>query len=299
MALAVAAIAVAVVAAAVWLAYRHGAGDGCAGGNRFEEENMPAKNRRGRLYGLAGAVTAISVCAATMAFAPALSRLSPPQQLSAATTVLARSPGDPQGGAGSAGQQGQQGQQQTFLQKEEAQGGDCMLTVPADPLTAKGLATPYQLSNGPGPHPNGPCTMANAANLGAFVQATILEPGGQLAEYDPLVTTAGVAPAAAPPVPQIPPGSVVTVDTGFQGNIDFLTGPGAGDFAQGLPGSPFGQVAFANGPAFFLAARFEHVTVPALGVSPEDGMTCPTVRDYSLIDQDQSDNVTTHYLLTR
>ena len=140
--------------------------------------------------------------------------------------------------------------------------------------------------------------MANAANLGAFVQATILEPGGKLAEYDPLVVTAGTQPAVAPPVPAIPPGSVVTIDTGFQGNIDFLTGPGAGAFVQGLPGSPFGQVAFANGPAFFLAAKFEHVTVPALGTSPADMMTCQTVHDFSLVDQDQSDNVTTQYLVT-
>ena len=175
-----------------------------------------------------------------------------------------------------------------------------MLTVPADPLTAQGLATPYQLSNGPGPHPDAAtqCTMANAANLGAFVQATILEPGGKLAEYDPLVVTAGTQPAAAPPVPVIPPGSVVTIDTGFQGNIDFLTGPGAGAFAQGLPGSPFGQVAFANGPAFFLAARAEGVKPPALGTSPDDNMTCQTVHDFSLVDQDQSDNVTTQYQLT-
>ena len=80
--------------------------------------------------------------------------------------------------------------------------------------------------------------------------------------------TAGTQPAAAPPVPVIPPGSVVTIDTGFQGNIDFLTGPGAGAFVQGLPGSPFGQVAFANGPAFFLAARLEGVKPSCAGDSP-------------------------------
>ena len=251
---------------------------------------MPAKNRHGRLYGLAGAVTAISVCAATMAFAPALSRLSPPQQLSAATTVLARSPGDPQGG--------QQGQQQTFLQKEEAQGGDCVLTVPADPLTAAGLATPYQLTgpDGQSPAASG-CTMANAANLGAFVQATILEPDGQLAVYNPLVVTAGTTPAEPAVVPVIPPGSVVTVASGFNGNILFLQGPGAGFFSQGLPGSPFGQEAWANAPAFYFAAE-HRAAVPPLGKSTVDNMPCPTTRDYSIVDQDPNDNVTAHYLLT-
>ncbi len=36
------------------------------------------------------------------------------------------------------------------------------------------------------------------------------------------------------------------------------------------------------------------LTPPALGTA-RDGMTCPTVRDFSVVDQDQSDNVTTSY----
>ena len=46
---------------------------------------------------------------------------------------------------------------------------NCDIIVPANPLSAKGLATPYQLT-GPGgttPAASG-CTMANAANLGAL-----------------------------------------------------------------------------------------------------------------------------------
>ncbi len=35
--------------------------------------------------------------------------------------------------------------------------------------------------------------------------------------------------------------------------------------------------------------------MPALGTA-KDGKPCPTVRDFSLVDQDQSDNVVTHYL---
>ena len=53
---------------------------------------------------------------------------------------------------------------------------DCELIVPARPLTAAGLATPYQLT-GPGgqdPAASG-CTQANP-DLQAFVQATILDP---------------------------------------------------------------------------------------------------------------------------
>jgi len=123
-------------------------------------------------------------------------------------------------------------------------------------------------------------------------------PGGHLYDYDPLVITRGTVPAADPPLPQTPAGSVVTIDVGFNGNVLRVAGRGGRHFVQGLPGSPFGQVSFANGPAFFAAAKAEDVTVPALDTSPVDGMPCPTVHDFSLVDQDPSDNVTSEYVLT-
>src|SRR5215472_9755963 len=46
---------------------------------------------------------------------------------------------------------------------------NCSLAVPANPLTAQGLATPWQLGDG--------CSMANAGTQGAYVEATILSPG--------------------------------------------------------------------------------------------------------------------------
>jgi hypothetical protein len=174
---------------------------------------------------------------------------------------------------------------------------DCTLIAPADPLSAHGLATPYQLTGPGGPQASG-CNMANSANLGAFVQATILEPGGHLYDYDPLVVTQGVGAAAAPAVPVIPAGSVITIDVGFNGNVLNVAGPGGRGFVQGLPGSPFGQVSFANGRAFFAAAEADDVTVQALGTSSMDGMACPTVHDFSLVDQDPSDNVTSEYVVT-
>ena len=70
---------------------------------------------------------------------------------------------------------------------------DCDIIVPANPLSAQGLATPYQLTgtNGASPEQSG-CTMANFGNLGAFVQATILDPAtGKLSVYEPLVITKG------------------------------------------------------------------------------------------------------------
>ena len=80
---------------------------------------------------------------------------------------------------------------------------NCEIVVPAHPLTAAGLATPYRLT-GPGgatPAASG-CTMANEANLGAFVQATILDQAtGKLWVYEPLVITKGTKPAVTPVMP--------------------------------------------------------------------------------------------------
>jgi hypothetical protein len=185
----------------------------------------------------------------------------------------------------------------------------CDIVVPANPLTAAGLSTPYQLTgpNGMTPAASG-CTMANFANLGAFVQATILDPAtGALSVYEPLVITQGTQPAAAPVVPTLPAGAVVTIDFGFNGTN--LTQVGAtpaalqqGNCVNGLNGSIFGQVSFCNGTQFFQAAAQAEaqgkLAVPASGTSPKTGQACLTTRSFSLIDQDQSDNVTTTYLLT-
>jgi hypothetical protein len=185
-------------------------------------------------------------------------------------------------------------------------GVDCMLTVPANPLTAQGLATPYQLS-GPG------CSMANT-NTRAFVQATIISPGGALSVYEPLVIDQGTTPAVAPVVPTVPAGAVVTLDMGFNGdNLTLLVGArgrrlgdagllrGRRTCVNGLPGSIFGQVSYCNAAAFFRAANAAiaagTLKIPALGTG-SDGQPCPTTRSFTMVDQDQSDNVTTTYLVT-
>jgi hypothetical protein len=181
--------------------------------------------------------------------------------------------------------------------------------VPAHPLSAAGLATPYQLTGPDGQTPEASgCTEANSADLGAFVQATILDPAtGALSVYEPLVITQGTEPAAAPVVPKLPKGAVVTIDFGFNGTN--LTQVGAtpralfqGHCVNGLPGSIFGQVSFCHGTAFFRAAhraeRRGKLVVRTAGISPVTGQACPTTRDFRIVDQDQSDNVTTKYLLT-
>jgi len=193
----------------------------------------------------------------------------------------------------------------------------CDIIVPAHPLTAKGLATPYQLTGAAGGSPAATgCQMTNSINLGAYVQATILDPQtGALYVYNPLVITAGTTPAVKPVVPKLPKHAVVTIDFGFNGT--FLIQKGAtldalqqGNCTDGMPGSPFGQVSFCNGTNFFNTAfrleRAGRLTIPSAGRSRNmvpsagalgTGRQCPTTRNFDMIDQDQSDNVTTHYLL--
>ena len=138
---------------------------------------------------------------------------------------------------------------------------DCDLIVPADPLSARGLATPYVLTGPAGTSAAASgCQMINSVNLGAFVQATILNPRtGALSVYNPLVITQGTTPAIAPVVPKLPAHAIVTIDMGFNGTYLYQVGatPDAlrqGRCIDGEPGSPFGQVSFCNGTAFFDAA---------------------------------------------
>ena len=185
---------------------------------------------------------------------------------------------------------------------------DCELIVPPNPLTATGLATPYQLTGPGGQDPAASnCTQANP-NLQAFVQATILDPAtGRLWVYEPLVITAGTTPAVAPVKPRLPKDAVVNLMVGFNGNNLQLTAAQRltllrAKCVDGLPGSLFGQVSYCNSVAFYAAAdqaiAAGQLRVPASGQSPQTGQPCPTTRSFQLVDQDPSDNVTTKYLLT-
>jgi hypothetical protein len=185
---------------------------------------------------------------------------------------------------------------------------NCTLIVPQNPLSAQGLATPYQLV-GTNAAQDGPCNEANTAQS-AFVQATIYNPAdGTFSVYTPLVIDQGTQPAVAPTPPTLPANATVGLWFGFNGTNLTLQGTGRrfsnslaqGRCLNGLPGSVFGQFATCNGPRFFQvvnqAIQNGTVTVPALGTA-NDGLPCPTNRDFSVIDQDQSDNVQTQYLAT-
>ena len=177
---------------------------------------------------------------------------------------------------------------------EAAASMNCTLTVPANPLSAQGLATPWQLGDG--------CSMANAATEGAFVEATILAPNGQLQVYNPLVITAGTTAAVPPTAPTIARGSQVIIDVGFNGTNLVLQGHGArqGRCVDALGQSLIGQVSACNAVNFYNLANSEiargALTVPPVGTSL-DGQPCLTTRDFAVVDQDPSDNVITTYLI--
>lgn len=179
--------------------------------------------------------------------------------------------------------------------------GQCTLIVPANPLSAQGLATPYQLTGG------ADCHEAATSNA-AFVQAAVIDPAtGKIAIYNPLVIDQGTQPAAAPVTPTLPANAVVGIWFGSNGTALRLQGAQAttlhsAQCVNGLGSSLFGQMAYCNAPAFFTSAnqliQTGKLVPPALGTA-RDGLTCPTVRDFSVVDQDQSDNVTSTYRVTQ
>jgi hypothetical protein len=181
---------------------------------------------------------------------------------------------------------------------------DCSIIIPPNPYSAVGLATPYQLV---ATNPlMGGCDETNAAQS-AFVQAAIFDPStGEVSVYNPLVITQGTAPAEPPVVPALPAGAIVSLYFGYNGGVLTLTAASpttlsASNCVNGEPGNPFGQVAYCNAPAFFAAANAAIqsgvLKVPPLGTG-RDGLPCPTTRDFSVVDQDQSDNVPVFFLLT-
>lgn len=169
-------------------------------------------------------------------------------------------------------------------------GANCGLVVPADPFSSTGLATPWQLVSGALA-----CHERDAANA-VFLQATVFDPASkQFFVYAPLVIDAGTLPAFAPLIPALPSGAVVGIWGGSNGGAVRLLGDGAGSCLNGTPDA-FGQVFFCNTQAFFAAVNAAGVNAPLLGFG-NDGQPCPTVRSFTIVDQDQSDNVQTHYLV--
>jgi len=176
---------------------------------------------------------------------------------------------------------------------EAAASTNCTVSVPANPLTAQGLASPWVLGDG--------CTWANGGTEGVFIDATILAPNGQIQVYNPLVINQGTTPAVAPVAPTIAAGSQVILSLGFNGNALALVGAGAqqGNCIDAFGNSLINQTPQCNAANFYRLANAEiargTLTVPPAGTG-QDGQACQTTRDFALIDQDQSDNAVASYL---
>ena len=177
---------------------------------------------------------------------------------------------------------------------------NCTLVVPKQPLTATGLATPYILK---ATDAASSCSVADPAS-GVFVQGVFISPStGEIKVYNPLVVDAArPTPGVAPVEPNLPADAVVALFVGSDGvntTLEF-TDPHDGSAANCLDG--FGQEAWCNAPAFYEAATDAisagKLHVPALGTGrlEKNPLPCPTVRSFRIVDQDQSDNVTTKYL---
>ena len=179
---------------------------------------------------------------------------------------------------------------------------DCTLMVPREPLTAAGLATPYELvATDPAA---GPCHEADR-NQRAFVQAAIIDlDTGQISVYDPLVIDKGTTAAIPPVAPVLPTHHLVALWFGYNGNNLKLAAVGNPNELQlNACEQNFGQFAQCNAVEFFRQAkkliRTGRLIVPRLGRDKTPNHeVCPSIRSFFVVDQDQSDNVTTSYLLT-
>ena len=185
---------------------------------------------------------------------------------------------------------------------------DCILQVPKNPLK-NGLFDNWILTTND--DSDVVCSQTNPqANV--FVEATILDTrNGQLFVYFPLVVGYDTTPAAPTFSTDIYDYHVVTLHFGTNGNsltliptIDYSSNYNSlidGNCVNGIPnGSIFGQFAYCNAVNFFKkvneAIYSKYLIVPPLQNSLL-GDICPTTRSFSVVDQDQSDNVLSQYLL--
>jgi hypothetical protein len=98
----------------------------------------------------------------------------------------------------------------------------CVLTVPPNPLSATGLATPYQQSG---------CDQRQFADQASFVEAGIWDPAtNSFSLYHPLVVNQGDVAGKnfiAPVAPVLPANATVALWFGTNGGSLTLTGTGA------------------------------------------------------------------------
>lgn len=139
------------------------------------------------------------------------------------------------------------------------------------------------------------------------MEAAIIDPAtGSITLYHPLVINNGMVANTdfiPPVVPTLPKNAVVGLWFGTNAATITLTGS-TQNCVDGLNGDVFGQFAYCNAPAAFAAAtkaiNAGLMTIPPPGTSTKTAtqQACPAgTRDFRIVDQDQSDNVVTTYLL--
>lgn len=187
---------------------------------------------------------------------------------------------------------------------------DCLLQVPNDPLNT-GLFQPWYVSTDP--NSDIQCSQLNPGTE-VFVEATILdELTGNFFVYNPLVIDSGTTPAIQPEIINLPNKSIVAIHFGTNANsitlIPSICDPNlncASSLEQGLcvngiTGSVFGQFSHCNAVKFFEKVG-KLILNGVVNIPPLKNSTlcdlCPTTRSFSIVDQDQSDNVLTRYIIT-
>jgi hypothetical protein len=164
----------------------------------------------------------------------------------------------------------------------------CELIIPTNPLTSKGLSTPYILKN---------CDQTNQ-DFSVFAEAVIYNNFTQeLSVYSPLIINSGTSPLIDPVVPLLKDGDIVGIWIGSNNNIKLSTKNSL--CIDGSLNSPFGQVLACNSENFFsivnIAIKNNLLKIPELGTG-SNGKKCYTTRSFQVVDQDQSDNVVSTYL---
>jgi hypothetical protein len=183
---------------------------------------------------------------------------------------------------------------------------DCILEVPNDPLN-NGLFQPWFVSTNP--ISKYPCSQILDGSE-VFVEATIFDiDNNNLYVYNPLVVDNNTLPAVQPYLAPLPLNNIVVIHFGTNGrSIKLIPSRNntksliLGNCINGLSnGTLFGHFAYCNAENFFKQINnninLGLLIIPTLGKTFQ-GDICPTIRSFSVVDQDQSDNVITEYIIT-
>lgn len=209
--------------------------------------------------------------------------------------------------------------------------GNCLITVPAYPLTATGLSTVWiQSATTCLQQPMSMQVAGTPNGFASFVQATIIDlDTGNLYTYTPLIANSPAEVAIQPVVPTLPPNNVVGLFGGSNGNtVELAATLTANANTGGMDSSlESGNCQNGGGPGFTVFGQFfccncrqfmdavytrlanGFITLAAVGATPlanqipalgNDvfGNKCPTTHSFAIVDQDQSDNAPAKYLFT-